>query len=63
MNNYNDFLKWTKENNIEMHQYQHDFIKALFNEKKIIMPRQHGRNYGLELVANYYEFKKDVEKV
>lgn len=53
-NNFKCFLEWAKLNNIELHEYQQELIKAYFENRTIIIPRQGGRNPRLSLLAEFY---------
>lgn len=57
MNEYDKFLKWSEDNNIELYPYQKEFIKAFFNNQYVILPRQNGRSYGIELLGDFYKNK------
>jgi len=52
---YNKFLEWVNKNNIKLYPYQENVLKAFFNGDMIKIPRQNGRNYGIELIAEFYK--------
>lgn len=52
---YGKFLRWAKLNKIELYDYQKQFAKALFENRLISIPRQSGRNYGIELLGKFYK--------
>lgn len=54
-NNFECFLEWAKLNNIKLHEYQKQLIKAYFENKKVIIPRQSGRSSGISLLAKFYK--------
>lgn len=55
---YELFLDYAKENNIELQLHQKQLVKTFFEGGSVIIPRQHGRRYLLEHMA---EFQKELD--
>lgn len=53
---YELFLEYIKENKVGLCPYQLQLAKALFENKSIIISRQHGRRYFIEHLAEFQNY-------
>lgn len=51
--NYNTLIKFAEENSYELHQYHKDIIEVICRNKGLIMPRQCGKDYILDIIKQY----------
>lgn len=52
---YDKIIKFAEAKGYEVNQHHKDILDAICNGKMIILPRQHGRFYAMELVKEYIE--------
>lgn len=50
---YNKLIKFAEEKGYELNQYHKNIIDAICNNKGLIIPRQCGKDYILDIIKQY----------